>query len=69
MRKYGCFDRAPFKETMPVQDGYYKHQDGWTVTPRIVKSPFKMAKTCQFALTELGRVDPLCDGCKHKEAK
>ena len=67
MRKYGCFDRKPFEEAMPVQDGWIYGGD--VRMAKVKQSPFKMAKTCQFALTELGRVDPLCDGCKHKEAK
>lgn len=65
MRKYGCFDRKPFKDAMLSQDGWGPYKD--SRLPRMIPSPFRMAQTCQFALTELGRVDPLCDGCLHKE--
>jgi len=58
----GCHDRKPFKESVPVQDGHF--MDGVTRTPRMVSSPFRMAKACQYTLTELGKVDKGCTGCK-----
>jgi hypothetical protein len=64
MSQYGCFNRAPFRESMPVQAGWYC--DGHTRTPRMQPSPFRMARECQFTLTELGQTDPKCDGCKWK---
>lgn len=69
MRFNGCFNREPFKDSMIVQDGAYL--DGYTSSPRLKSSPFRMAKDCQYTLTELGKVDPQCAGCKwkHKEVK
>jgi hypothetical protein len=29
-------------------------------------SPFRMARECQFTLTELGQTDAKCAGCKWK---
>ena len=70
MRKNGCHNRPPFKETMLVQSGYY--DDSWFTgerTARWITSPFRMARECQFTRTELGKIDPGCNGCKHKEAE
>ena len=67
IRKYGCFCRAPFQQVMPVQDGWNPNQHNSRM-PRMIPTPFRMAQTCQFSLTELGKVDPLCMGCSQKEA-
>ena len=61
MRKYGCFDRAPLKSRVEVQSGW--EQGG----RRMIVIPDPLTKHCNYSLTELGKVDPLCDGCIHKE--
>ena len=50
---YGCFNRPPF---LPIVQS---KQYGSTF-------PFTMAKDCNYTHTDLGRVDPRCEGCKHK---
>lgn len=67
MRKNGCFDRKPLSTRIVVADGWF--QDGYTRTPRMVSIPDPMTKQCNYTTTELGRVDPFCTDCKHKEAK
>ena len=72
---YGCHNRKPFKESMVVQDGWVdmpcKINGNWhdyvDAMRSLQRSPFRMAQTCQFTLTELGRIDPRCDGCTHKQ--
>lgn len=64
MTQYGCHNRPPFKAAMIVQDGFYL--DGYTSSPRLKSSQFRMARDCQYTLTELGKVDPKCSNCKHK---
>lgn len=57
MNKYGCHNRPPFRPVVQSQ------QYGVTF-------PFTMNPNCQYIHTDLGRVDPRCEGCKHKaEAK
>lgn len=59
MRLYGCHNRDPYKTSVPVQDGWTK--DG----RRIMKdAPNQMAPDCRYTLTELGRQDQGCTGCK-----
>jgi hypothetical protein len=66
MSRYGCYNRAPFRESMPVQNGWVNSPNATTRLPRMQPSPFRMARECQFTLTELGQTDPKCDGCKWK---
>lgn len=63
---YGCFNRAPLKTRAKVQDGWWA--DG---TRKMIEIADPMTKTCNYTTTELGKVDPQCNGCKwkHKEAK
>ena len=63
---YGCHNRAPFKASIPVQDGWYL--DGYTRTPRMVAQPFRMEPQCQYTHTELGRADQRCSECKWRAA-
>lgn len=67
MRKPGCFNRAPFKESVTVQDGYTHSPNATTRLPKMVKVPFGMEMTCQYTQTTLGRIDESCNGCKWKE--
>lgn len=59
---HGCYNRPAYVSIVPMQDGWY--QDGYTRTPRMIGVPFRMAPDCQYTLTELGRVDVGCVGCK-----
>lgn len=61
MKRYGCHDREPFKPAQ-VLHGH----DSQTGRPIRVLVPFRNSPDCNFTFTELGRVDPKCDGCKHK---
>ena len=56
-------NRGEFKAFMVVQDGWY--MDGVTRTPRMVASPFRMAKPCQFQLDDKYNL-PDCVGCSWK---
>ena len=62
---HGCFNRAPLKSRVMVQDGW--DQSGDTRTPRMVIIPDPMTKTCNYTTTQLGQIDASCNGCKHKE--
>lgn len=55
----GCHDRKPFKTLVAVQDG-------WTLDGRrdMTRVYNPMAKDCQYALTEIGKMDKGCTGCK-----
>jgi hypothetical protein len=61
MNMYACHNRAPFKRTLTVQDGY--KPDG---TRHMIEVPFTMSPHCEYTTTELGRFDSRCVGCKHK---
>ena len=65
MRRNACFNREPLKTRVMVQDGW--NQDGNTRTPRMSIIPDPMTKHCNYAMTDLGKVDPLCMGCSQKE--
>jgi hypothetical protein len=63
----GCFNRAEYKPTLKVQDGY--QPDAWYTDARVAKMvtvPFVMAPDCQYTLTEAGKKDVNCVGCIHK---
>jgi hypothetical protein len=56
MKRNGCFDRAPLKSRVMVQDGW--NQSGDTRTPRMVIIPDPMTKTCQYRLKLRGAKRP-----------
>lgn len=60
--RVGCNNRKPFAEAMPVQDGWF--MDGVTRVPRMVSSPFRMSKACEYTKTTLGQADKGCSDCK-----
>ncbi len=53
---YGCHNRKPFVDAYPMT------KDGPPMFIKTFGNP-----DCQFALTELGKVDPRCTGCIHKK--
>ncbi len=68
-KKYGCHNRAPFKPSLQVQDGWQTSagQNGEVVRLAVMKTiPFKMTTDCNYTLTELGQSDQRCAGCSWK---
>lgn len=59
---YGCHNRAPYRQTLEVQDGYWPEGQQRRI-PKLVKISFSMAKECQYTHTELGKHDARCVGC------
>ena len=61
--RYGCYNGAPYRETMAVQDGW--NADG---TRRMKDSPFRMSRDCRY---DRAMTDSACAGCcwaqDHKE--
>ena len=57
----GCHNRAPYKQTLQVQDGWV---DG---KRNMVTIPFAMSNDCQYRHTELGKADVACNGCRWKQ--
>jgi hypothetical protein len=53
---YGCYNRKPFHA--------YYHATGSDK-----QIPHVMTTECQYRKTELGKTDPKCNECKHKDAK
>ena len=62
----GCHNRKDFFESMPVQDGHY--MDGFTRTPRMIASPLRNTKLCQYTKTDLGIADKGCTDCRWRQA-
>jgi hypothetical protein len=63
---YSCFNRAPLRTRVEVQNGW--NDQGATRTPRMVIIPDPMTKTCQYQADDRYG-DKGCIGCKHKDAK
>ena len=66
--KHGCHDRPAYKPAMVVADGYY-WSGGETRTQKLVSVPHRMAKDCQYTLSQLGQADQKCKGCKWKHVQ
>jgi len=58
MKKNGCFDRPPYKP--------YYLPTGAPDLPEY-RIPHVMTNDCQYRHTDLGKSDPACEGCKHRE--
>ena len=61
---YGCYNRASFRETVRVQDGYT--DGGSHRIAHMVEAPFRLSRGCEYAKTDLGKVDRHCLGCEHR---
>lgn len=61
---YACKDRPPFEQSIKVADGW---ESSWA--RRMVDMEFRMDPNCVYATSDLGQVDPKCQGCIHKEKK
>lgn len=48
---YGCHNRQPFGQV-------------YFATGGLKPIPHVMTRECQYRKTELGKVDPKCDGCR-----
>lgn len=64
MKSYQCHNREPYAASVSVQDGYT--EAGPYRIPKMIEVPFRMTPDCQYQLTDLGRADMRCAGCKHK---
>jgi hypothetical protein len=65
VRRYGCFDRADYKPAYDGQCGWVKAPDG-TARAKLAEITFRGTHSCQYKMTELGKVDPRCEGCSRK---
>ena len=61
---YGCHNRNEYTAAVVVQDGWMMENS--LLSPRMVFSPFRMERDCQYTKTALGQADPKCQGCKHR---
>lgn len=64
-KAYGCFNRPEFKHVFPAQDGWWL--DNATRVAKLTSVPFRMAKDCQYTLSQLGQADQRCTGCQWKK--
>lgn len=64
MKPNGCHNRAPYKSSVVVQDGW--EYMGSTRIPIVKEVPFVMTTDCNYKTTELGKNDERCNGCKWK---
>lgn len=56
--RYGCWNRNPYRDY---------HIPTGAENLRKYRIPHVMTRDCQYRLTELGKSDAKCVGCKHKE--
>lgn len=69
---YGCHNRAPFRDTLVVQDGWLEINDGFGNPTRCAqwkRIPFRNRPDCGYTVSKLGQQDPRCEGCKWKAAE
>ena len=59
---YACKDRPLFEQSIPVQDGW---ENSWA--RRMVDMQFTMEPSCVYSTSDLGQVDPKCQGCIHRK--
>lgn len=60
----GCHNRAPLSPALSVQDGWTVSDSQDTRQPRMISIPFRMSQRCEYALSDLGKKDAACVGCK-----
>lgn len=64
-----CYNRAPFRDTIEVQDGWHGSHMGWSAGDRrMVKIPNPMSKQCQqWGDLGVARIHKWnCEGCRWK---
>lgn len=67
MTPYGCHNRAPFEDTLVVQDGRSMMRDGFgqpCPVPVFKDIPFRGRRECVYTTSDLGKVDARCNGCR-----
>lgn len=57
----GCYNRRPYVDMLPMQDGWY--MDGVTRTPRMEPVKIRVKPDCQYTGSALGQADKGCTGC------
>lgn len=68
MSGYGCYNREPLQDMLPMPAIYTREIEGHQVVcADTVLIPNVFAKDCQYTRTELGKVDKECHGCKWRE--
>lgn len=69
VKKNGCFNRKPFKESLLIQDGWRDNQADETRSrePVIREIPFTMKKECIYTHSTIGQKDQGCAGCKWRQ--
>jgi hypothetical protein len=66
MKLNACHNRAPFLDTLRVQDGYA--ESGPTRFPAMKEIPFRNSRECVYSTDPLiGSKDPGCTGCIWKQ--
>jgi len=60
---YGCHNREPYKPEQVLHG-----TNSLTGEAIVTVVPFRNSPTCNYKLTDLGKADPKCDGCSHKDA-
>lgn len=68
MSHYGCWNREPFTELLPLPAHYTIEVEGHSINceaHQLHKNVF--AKDCQYTLTELSKTDQGCFGCKWRK--
>lgn len=60
----GCFNRAPFRASYPVQDGWFYDESGMTRQPKIVMQPHVLSKDCRYSVDTK---DAACQGCEWRK--
>lgn len=58
---YGCYNRAHFRATLEVQDGWNKNG-----TRRMVTVPVRSEPDCMYDLKDK---DKRCEGCRHAQTQ
>lgn len=67
---YGCHNRAPFRDTVVVQQGWksWRAADGPIERESVlVEIPFRMSRVCEFTKSALGQADKRCTGCSWRQ--
>lgn len=58
----GCYNRAPLKPTVRMQDGWHEYWD--KRVPKMVEVPFRNSPDCEYSKHDRYN-DQNCKGCKH----
>jgi hypothetical protein len=66
VKLYGCHDRDDYMEAYLAMDGLTDIMPRRSVINR-VRVQFTGKMSCQYRLTDLGKIDPKCEGCARKK--